>query len=171
MPPLQLRKAGVADAALIAGIHLASRAATYRGLMPDDYLDRQLPAEIGPFWEKRLHELEAGAGEAWIAERDGEPIAFACVFVPDADGDVMLENLHARPDRKGLGAGSALLDAAARWALERGARRLVLHVLDRNEGAIGFYEARGWRLAGRNVEAMDGHEIVSRTYVLPLDVR
>jgi GNAT superfamily N-acetyltransferase len=171
MPALQLRKAGLADAALVAGIHLASRAATYRGLMPDDYLDRELPAAIGPFWEKRLRELEAGAGVAWIAERDGEPIAFACLFVPDAAGDVMLENLHARPDRKGLGAGSALLDAAARWAGERGACRMLLHVLDRNEGAIGFYEARGWRFAALGVESMDGHEILSRTYVLPLDVR
>jgi GNAT superfamily N-acetyltransferase len=144
-----LRRAGVADAAAIADIHCRSRQSTYRGLLPDDYLDRRLPAEIGPFWEALLRELARGAGEALLAERDGAPIAFVCVMAPDAEGGAYVDALHADPRRKGEGAGSALLEAATRWARERGARWMHLLVVEGNEAAMRFYELRGWRRGER----------------------
>jgi GNAT superfamily N-acetyltransferase len=145
MTGLVLRRAGLADAAAIADIHCRSRQATYRGLLPDDYLDHRLPVEIGPLWEALLRELAQGAGVALIAERDAQAIAFVCVMAPDAEGGAYVDALHADPRHRGEGAGSALLEAAVRWARGRSARFMHLLVVEGNDAAMGFYESRGWR--------------------------
>ena len=171
-PSPTLRRATPADAASIAGLHTASRAATYRGMLPDDYLDRTLPARCLADWQARLATHADGVGEILIAQAGGEAIGFACMSEPDADGSVYLDNLHARPDRKGDGLGTLMLDAATRWARERGARRMHLLVLEGNVAAIGFYEARGWHLAGRkDNDEMDGHPVSSLIYARALDLR
>lgn len=166
--PLALRRATLADASTLADLHIRSRAATYRGLLPDEYLDVRMPAEMPAYWQARMAQLEAGAGAAWLAERDAEAIAFACVASPDADGSALVDNLHARPDRQGGGAGTRLLDEAAAWARARGATAMHLLVIEGNAGAIGFYEHRGWRRAGRLEDEMAGMPIVAYKYVLAL---
>ena len=169
MTTTTLRRASLADAPVLADIHARSRAATYRGLLSDDYLDVRMPAEMPACWQARMGELEAGAGAAWLAERDGAAIAFVCAVVPDAEASVLVDNLHALPDRKGGGAGTLLLDAAAAWARARGAVRMHLLVIEGNAGAIGFYEHRGWKLAARIDDEMGGQPIVGLKYVLALD--
>ena len=165
-----MRPARTGDAALVADIHTRSRAATYRGLLDARYLEVEMPAEMPPLWETRLRAFEAlGNGAAFIAERDGEPIAFACVFAPDESGSALLNNLHARPDRKGEGAGSALMDAAARWARERGAAAMHLKVVQGNEAAARFYERRGWRFAGTEQDEFGGRASTVLVYRLALE--
>ena len=179
-----LRRATPADAETLAALHTASRATAYRGLLPDDYLDRVLPAECLVEWRRKLlAQADDGAGQTLVAEvaataatTDGtderEAIGFACMSEPDDQGSVYLDNLHARPDRKGVGLGTAMLTAATRWARERGARRMHLLVLEGNVAAIGFYEARGWHRAGRNDnDEMGGHRISSLVYALELEPR
>ena len=103
-----------------------------------------------------------------IAESGGEAIGFVAAFAPDDAGSVYINNLHARPDRKGMGAGSALLDAAARWARASGARAMHLKVLETNTAAIGFYESRGWRCVARGDDAWAGERIVALVYAVEL---
>ncbi len=166
--PLTLRDATLSDLALINDIHVRSRRATYRGQVSDHYLDVTLPASSLADWQGRLPQLLAGAGRVLIAEAGGAPIGFVCAFVPDADGSVYVNNLHALPERKGLGAGSALLDAAAQWARANGARAMHLKVLETNKAAIGFYEARGWHRTRRVDDAWAGEKIVALIYATPL---
>ena len=169
-----LRRATPADAETIAALHTASRATTYRGMLPDDYLDRVLPTECLAEWQRKLLAQADGGGQTLIAETtmgggERDAIGFACMSEPDEQGSVYLDNLHARPDRKGGGLGTAMLGAATRWARERGARRMHLLVLEGNVAAIGFYEARGWHCAGRNDnDEMGGHRISSLVYALEL---
>ncbi|RYF13139.1 MAG: tRNA (guanosine(46)-N7)-methyltransferase TrmB, partial [Comamonadaceae bacterium] len=167
--PLTVRSATRADAGLIADMHTRSRAVTYRGALRDAYLDDEMPIESRALWAARMPEVEAGAGAVLIAEREGQPIAFVCLREPDAERSVFIDNLHALPDRKGSGAGTALLQAAREWALARGARRMHLYVLDSNLAAIGFYESRGWQFIERKDDSMGGSAIVARVYALPLD--
>jgi len=54
---------------------------------------------------------------------------------------VYLEDLYVRPHLRGLGYGTALLQALARVCVERGYRRLEWSVLDWNEPALGFYRS------------------------------
>jgi ribosomal protein S18 acetylase RimI-like enzyme len=166
--PVQLRTAAVSDAALIAGMHTRSRASAYRGVLADRYLDHEALAEALALWPVKLQELTSGAGEVLIAERERRAVGFICMFAPDENRSVFIDNLHAMPEHKGSGAGTALLDEARRWALARGAVRMHLFVLDRNVAAIGFYESRGWQCIGRKNDTMGGSAIVALIYALPL---
>ena len=167
-PLLTLRDAALSDLALINDIHLRSRRVTYRGQVSDHYLDVALPQASLADWQRKLPELLDGAGHVAIAQADGVPVGFVCAFAPDARGSVYVNNLHALPERKGLGVGTALLDAAAHWARGRGASAMHLKVLETNVAAIGFYESRGWRRVERVDDAWAGEKVVALVYATAL---
>ena len=167
-PLLTLRDATVEDLALVNDIHVRSRRAAYRGQVSDEYLDATMPTASLADWQAKLPGLLAGGGRVLIAQAGGAPIGFVCAVAPDADGSVYVNNLHAAPDRKGLGAGTALLDAVAHWARANGARAMHLKVLDTNTPAIAFYESRGWRCTARVDDEWAGEKIVALIYATPL---
>lgn len=105
--------------------------------------------------------------EAIVAETAGEVIGFALFFHNYSTWltrpGLYLEDLYVRPERRGLGAGRALLARLAQIALARGCGRMEWSVLTWNEPAIGFYRALGavpmdgwrtWRLAGDTLGAL-----------------
>ena len=167
-PPLTLRDATLADLVAIDDIHVRSRRATYRGQVSDHYLDVTMPAASRADWERKLPELLAGGGRVVIAESGGTSIGFVCALAADAGGSVYVNNLHALPERKGLGVGSALLDVATRWARATGAQAMHLRVLETNLPAIGFYESRGWRCVDRVDDEWAGEAIVALIYAIRL---
>ena len=168
MTATTLRPATPSDAGLIAGMLARSRASAYRGMLPDAYLDHEVLAEGIAEWPLKLQALADGAGSTLIAIRQGAPIGFICMLAPDDNGSVLVDNLHTLPDQKGGGAGTAMLDAAAEWARQRGATGLHLFVIEANVAAIGFYESRGWQLAGRMNDRMGGVDLVALRFDLPL---
>ena len=167
--PVFLREATPADTALIASMHARSWASAYRGILPDAYLDRELQAERAAHWEARMREISAGGARVLIAEHGGEAVGFVCLVEPDETGSVLVDNLHALPESKGLGTGTAMLTEAIRWARSRGARQLHLSVLEANAAAIGFYESRGWQRAACEADHMAGIDLFSLRYIYPLD--
>jgi len=58
---------------------------------------------------------------------------------------IYLEDLYVSPEKRGLGAGKALLRHIARIAVAEGCGRFEWSVLDWNAPAIAFYEAAGAR--------------------------
>jgi len=78
---------------------------------------------------------------------DAEVVGFALWFLNFSTWEgvhgIYLEDLYVRPDRRGSGAGRALLTALARTAVERGYARVEWSVLDWNASAIGFYDRIG----------------------------
>ncbi|SAK77127.1 N-acetyltransferase GCN5 [Caballeronia calidae] len=166
---VSLRVATPADTALIASMHARNWAAAYRGILPDRYIDHELPGERAAHWIARMKEIEAGAGCVLIAEHEGDAVGFVCLVEPDETGSVLVDNLHALPGHRGLGTGTVMLNEAARWARARGARQLHLSVLEQNAAAIGFYESRGWKLDAREADHMAGIDLFSLRYVLALD--
>ncbi|WP_244815465.1 GNAT family N-acetyltransferase [Caballeronia sp. Lep1P3] len=165
---LRLRCACADDLRLIALIHARSWASAYRGILPDAFLDRELQADRAAHWLDHAAELEAGARCVFIAEFGAVPVGFVCVLQPDEAGSALIDNLHALPEHRGLGAGTAMLERAAHWARARGARQLHLSVLEGNAAAIGFYESRGWTFAAREPDRVGGVDVFSLRYVLRL---
>lgn len=163
-----MREATLADLPTINDIHVRSRQLAYRGLVSDHYLDVTMPATSLEDWQRKLPALLAGAGCVLVAHVGGEPVGFVAAFAPDERASVYINNLHARPDHKGLGVGSALLEAAAQWARASGARGMHLKVLQANAPAIGFYEARGWRCVDRAHDTWAGEAIVALVYAIDL---
>ncbi len=85
--------------------------------------------------------------EALICEWDGEPIGHAIFFMNYSTWlgryGIFLEELYITPDRRGNGAGKALLKRVAEIAVARDCGRFEWNVLDWNEPAIRFYESLG----------------------------
>ncbi|AXL51667.1 acetyltransferase [Paraburkholderia caffeinilytica] len=167
---LSLRPATLADAALIASIHSASWQATYRGLLPDAFLDGEVTRERAAYWEARLRAPGGERRIVLIAEIEGEPIGFVCVErQPESAWGVLLDNLHALPGHQGIGAGKLLMRAAEDWARAQGETQLYLYVLEGNTPAIGFYEKLGWQFVGAEPDHMGGVDITALRYVYRLD--
>jgi GNAT superfamily N-acetyltransferase len=107
--------------------------------------------------------------EAIVAEAGDELIGFALFFHNYSTWltrpGLYLEDLYVKPERRGLGAGKALLARLARIAVSRGCGRMEWSVLTWNEPAIGFYKALGavpmddwrtYRLTGGALAALGG---------------
>ncbi|SIT40265.1 putative acetyltransferase [Paraburkholderia ribeironis] len=169
-PALSLRPATLDDAALIAAIHSASWQATYRGLLPDEFLDGEVTRERSAYWEARLRAPGSERRIVLIAELAGEPIGFVCVErQPESAWGVLLDNLHALPGYQGIGVGKLLLRAAEDWARVQGEAQLYLYVLEGNTPAIRFYERQGWQFAGAEPDQMGGVDITALRYVYRLN--
>lgn len=107
--------------------------------------------------------------EAAICEFEDEPIGHAIFFMNFSTWlgqyGIFLEELYITPDRRGMGAGKALLEHVAGIAVERGCGRFEWNVLDWNEPAIRFYESLGakplsewvgYRVSGPALAALGG---------------
>ncbi|WP_321783279.1 GNAT family N-acetyltransferase [Paraburkholderia sp. J94] len=183
--PLILRPATAADADLLAAMHAASWQATYRGLLPAAFLDREVGAERAAYWRARMEAPGAERRLVLIAELEADsnsetqaddavrtPAGFVCVErQPESPWGVLLDNLHALPAHQGIGVGKTLMEAAQRWARGQGESQLYLYVLDGNAPAIAFYERQGWEYSGAEPDHMGGVDITALRYVYRLDAR
>jgi pyridoxine 4-dehydrogenase len=144
--PAHVRPATLDDAEAIASAHVRAWQAAYRGLMPQDYLDRlDLGARVA-----RWRELLAAPGDVFVAETAGRTILGFTGLGPsrDEDGDPVttgeVQAIYLAPEAWGQGTGRQLMaDAVARLA-RRGFTRATLWVLSTNARARRFYEAAGW---------------------------
>lgn len=132
----RIRDAVPDDAAALARIHVASRAAAMPWLPvlhgPDDVLR----------WMERvvLPEAARPGGAARVAEDEtGAPVGYLVLR------DAVVEQLYVAPERAGRGIGSLLL-ADAMAARPGG---LTLRAFQGNAGALRFYARHGFREVGR----------------------
>lgn len=131
---------------------------------------RQHAIEIYRAW------LADSGARTWIAEAapGGAPVGYvvlATADLPIADpkpDDREVKRVYLLHRFQGGGLGRRLMDAARREASAIGARRLLLGVYERNEGAIGFYERLGYRRVG--TRSFQVGDLVCRDLILGLDL-
>jgi mycothiol synthase len=97
-------------------------------------------ALLREWWE--LAEQPIGDG-AWLAERDGEVVAYVRAR-RESDLANLEDESAVHPDARGLGIGSHLLDLAERWARDAGLARMHVHVV--NDDGRRLVEERGHEL-------------------------
>ena len=121
-----LRQADARDADLIAAMHADSWARTYRGLLPDGFLDQEVVQDRLVHWQHKIAGPEQGAQAIFIAELDGRPIGFVCVKDdPDSPWGVLLDNLHVLAPWQGTGAGKLLMRRALDWRVRAAPARSI----------------------------------------------
>jgi len=90
---------------------------------------------------------EGATAHGLIAEINGEAIGSAIYFFNystwQGRNGLYLEDLYVMPEKRGMGAGKALLKHLARIAVEKGCGRFEWSVLDWNQPSIRVYEAIG----------------------------
>lgn len=122
----RIRFAEEADAAVIARIHMISRAAAMPYLPPQKRSHEQVTR-----WALDVLLRQC---RTWVAVRDAEVMGYAAL-----DGD-MLEHLYLRPDARRQGIGTLLLDEVRRHSPDG----VSLHVFQQNTDARAFYERHGF---------------------------
>ncbi|WUD73022.1 GNAT family N-acetyltransferase [Streptomyces sp. NBC_00510] len=148
---IRIRPGRAADADAITAVFLASRAAA----MP--WLPRLHTDEETRWWVANVVLEQC---RVWVAEQTatGAATGFAAL-----DGD-WLEHLYLRPDARGRGIGSRLLDEVVRHHPDG---PLSLHVFRRNAAARAFYERHGFRAVPGSESTANEEGEPDLTYRLP----
>jgi GNAT superfamily N-acetyltransferase len=96
-------------------------------------------------------------GRGWVAERDGEIIAFSYAAKEDAS----IWALFVKPECEGLGAGKTLLTLAVEWLFSLGNATVTLST-SAHTRADRFYGLQGWR-RGEMKDAVEVYYSLSRS--------
>jgi GNAT superfamily N-acetyltransferase len=158
-PDVEVRPATPDDARGIAEVYVASWRAAYTGLLPDEKMAQLDVDERERSWGERLEDLHALQLQAWVAVLNDHIVGFAFTQ-PSADEGLSgfiheLTALYLVPEVWRTGIGSDLLSAAEDSLRAAGIRESTLWVLEGNEGAKKFYEARGWKFDKRDASFRD----------------
>ena len=158
MDTFVVRGAVIDDAASIARVRAESWRATYRGIVPDAYLDSIDTAE----WAERQHramEQQPADLVALVAEVRGDVVGWV-VGGPNRDAAYdyagELYAIYLLPEYQRVGIGTQLTVAIARSLVSQGFNSMILWVLEENHPARRFYEARGGTLCGSRQTEIGG---------------
>lgn len=150
-----VRPAVAADGAAIAAVKWRTFGTSYRGLLPDGFLDSRGVAPAAGYWAGRAMVPPSRRHSLWVWGRPGTVFGYL-----DA-GPVMRERargahdeigevfeLYVDPSVQGSGGGRALLHTALEHFAAVGFSRAELSTLTTNESAQRFYERDGWTATG-----------------------
>ncbi len=151
-----IRRATAVDGAAIAAVKWRAFGVTYRGLLPDRFLDQRDIVPPPAFWSGRAMVPPSPRYRLWVWGRPGEVLGYADtgpVHPDDASSDRPdageVYELYVDPAAQGLGGGTRLLAEAEASLAATGGGWAELSVLDVNHRARAFYEASGWTDTGR----------------------
>ncbi|MGR7996030.1 MULTISPECIES: GNAT family N-acetyltransferase [unclassified Xanthobacter] len=148
---IEIRRAKVADAPVIAAVHDAAWRAAYRGLIPGLELERMVERRGPQWWQtairrgSRISVLLVGDDLAGYVNFGGNR-AKALPY----GGEIYEIYLH--PQYQGLGFGQRLFAAARRDLALARLDGLVVWALAENENAVGFYKALGGQPVASSTE-------------------
>jgi GNAT superfamily N-acetyltransferase len=161
-----VRLATPADAQAIARVRVDAWRATYRGMIPDAYLDGLSVEDSEAHW-RRILESGSPNVTVLVAVEDTEVVAFAASNrrdPPKLDFGAELSAIYVRADRKRQGLGRRLVAAIAASERSKGADGLVVFVIAGNRGARSFYENLGATLLLEQPFEWDGMPLVEAAY-------
>jgi GNAT superfamily N-acetyltransferase len=145
MSPFSLLPASPQDAESVARLQAQSWRNTYRGMLPDEYLDRHVVADRLEYWPERFARFASDRTLVLKAVADGALLGFVCVLLDEEPKwGARLDNLHVSPDSRGTGVGFALFQAAREW-IERVSPGTPMHLwcVEANRVARRFYDRQG----------------------------
>jgi ribosomal protein S18 acetylase RimI-like enzyme len=165
---LKIRNATPADALAIAEIHVKSWQHTYRGVVPDVYLDSMTVTTREAVWRETLAQSRP---KVIVAESEGKIVGF-CSFGRCRDDNAAANDgeiwaLYLSPLYYGMGFGHALLTEARAQLLAQGKVKISLWVIVGNERAGRFYNAQGFEVEQNSLKtfALAGADIEEMRYV------
>ncbi|MBM4428224.1 MAG: GNAT family N-acetyltransferase [Chloroflexi bacterium] len=112
---IEIRNAVLNDAVGIATVHIASWRETYRGMVPDDFLENLSIQRRTAQWENSLSDSENTYHRAFVAVMDGQIVGFsnygyATENASDFRGELFA--LYLLQSAQGQGIGGELIRAA-----------------------------------------------------------
>lgn len=156
------------DAPAIAALHIESWRSAYRGLLPDDFLDGPVVEDRVRLWNARMPAPDLHRRLVLKAVADGALVGFVCVLLDEEPAwGALLDNLHVKPELRGLGIGRRLFREARDWvSVAAPGQRMHLTVIEGNLEARRFYDRHGGAIVERKIkEVIPGTRLTILRYV------
>jgi ribosomal protein S18 acetylase RimI-like enzyme len=154
-----IRRAAVEDAQAIASVKVDTWRSTYVGIVPDAFLKSLNAREGAEDW--RAH-LQAQDMLAFVAEDRSDVFGFICGgklrdVIDGYDGE--LYAIYIRPEGQRSGVGRLLVRSLVEALQIKGLKSMVVWVLERNLGAVSFYQRLGAIQIARKTIEIGGAEL------------
>lgn len=148
-----IRNAVPADAEQITRAHVESWKTTYRGIFPDDWLDKS-PETIAKNIENRRMRIAQDADLGWpnlVAIVDNKIVGWVAGGVnrnADFPYQADLCAIYLLKDYQNQGIGKLLVKAFSELVIKNGMHSMIIWALEENHKARMFYEKLGGKPAG-----------------------
>lgn len=158
-----IRKAHPNDAAGIAKVQVDSWRTTYKGIVPDDFLQQLSYEKREEVWREATKSTLVFVAE----EENGQIVGFICGGKERSgkyegyDGE--LYAIYILKEYQDRGIGTLLVKELSKAMSESGFRSMIVLVLDENP-ATYFYEALGGKLIGYDEIEIGGMPLKERVY-------
>ncbi len=106
------------------------------------------------WWTSRAALSEAGEKQRMYVVTDDQDRWLGLALARDDAGTAVLNAMWVAPEGRGQGAATALCDACAGWAKERGFDALHVGVFEDNAPARRMYEAAGFVASGEEEDGL-----------------
>lgn len=166
---VSLRRATLDDAEAIAAVRVESWQATYRGMIPDNYLDEMRVEDSMLQWRQILQAMSQAEDRicVYVAESEGHIIGFAsCMMLPEPKLGMQAEltAVYLRSAWQRSGIGRRMVQKVARTLQAQGAESLLVWVISGNSIARNFYEELGGAQLIVQAFSWDGMDLMEVGY-------
>ncbi len=167
-----IREATPEDARGIAIVHVKMWQQTYRGQVPDSFLDNMSIEKRFEVWKSGLQNPTPN-NYMFVVDVDGIVAGWVTGGV-NRDDDLPktvgeLQGIYMHPDYAGKEYGSKLMQRILNVLRNDGYKQATLWVLDTNKKTRDWYESKGWKVEGKTkVEHRDGFDLNEVRYIIDL---
>jgi GNAT superfamily N-acetyltransferase len=166
MTAITLRRASPGDAPAIARVRVESWRTTYRGMIPDAYLDGMQVDASTAIWDRVLT-VGPSTTSVFVADHAGDIVGFGAgtmLETPKYGIDAELVAIYLRREFQHTGLGRRLVGAVVDAERTHGATGLIAWVIAGNKPARAFYERLGGELLVEQPFQWDGLDLVEVGY-------
>ena len=167
-----IRKAGEADLSGAAQVLVDTWKSTYRGIVPDEFLDSLSYSDAEARLRRRLeHIAVCGGDRMYVAESNDERIVGCAAGGASRSNQAPLsaevKSVYVLPSYQRQGLGKRLIHALVTDLARDQFPSVIICVLEENENARRFYEAIGGQLIGRGPITIGDGNLEEVTYFWP----
>jgi GNAT superfamily N-acetyltransferase len=166
MSAITVRRATAGDAPAIARVRVDSWRSTYRGMIPDAYLDGMKVEASTALWDRVLT-AATNTACVFVAELGTDIVGFSAgnrLREPKHGFDAELAAVYLRREFQRAGLGRRLVGAVAETQRALAASGLLTWVIAGNKPARAFYEGLGGELIVEQPFQWDGMDLMEAGY-------
>ena len=168
MSTFHIRAAHPDDALSMADVRVETWRATYRGIVPNAFLDGLSPQTVAEHWKKAFWQTRDSRIGVFVAENEEGEITGIAICGPEQNQDEVYESeiyvLYVRPAYQNQGIGRALVAACVdRFIHQLGAHTLLIWVIAENPYRR-FYESLGGKQVREKTREIGGKMITEVGY-------
>ncbi|WP_242491003.1 GNAT family N-acetyltransferase [Priestia endophytica] len=165
MLKLKIKKANIDDIKVISKIYIDTWKTTYKGLVPDKFLNELSYEEAENKWMHFLND-QIHKSFIYVAINEFEEIIGFAAAQSSSDVEFKgeLYALYLLPKAQGLGAGRSLISTVAQHFIEEGISSMMVWVMKNNKSGRGFYKRLGGKCYTHRESQFGGFLVEDEAY-------